>query len=485
MPAPHIPTARRGPVVLACCTAGALVLTGCASTSTSLSGRQKSVQATDSNVKMTNCADQCTGEIDGAKYAIKLPQKWNGTLLLYSHGYRFAAPAPPDFGPVDTNAQVSSTDSDGTGSDPVSTKLLADGYALAGSAYKTNGWAVSDGVQAGEQLHDQFVKLVGTPKRTYVWGDSLGGLITEVLAESNPSWVDGAAPMCGAVAGPLYNFDIALDVAFAVKALIYPQLKLTGYASDTEAATNWKLAAAAVEKAAADTAGGGTAKVLFIAALVDAPTATATYDGHDLVSQVKARVEALLTALAFGTSARYELEQRVGGDPSDNTKASYDSRIDSAEASTIALAGGKVDQLAKTLDAAPRLTADASARAAIDKLGDTTGALTVPTLTMHTEADPLVLVQNETVFASRVVAKQQSGRLVQLYIAPPASYSETAKAPYGAGHCNFSDGQRIGLINTLDSCVRQGIYPNQAGIGSVIGEGLQPAFFPGPWPGNE
>lgn len=477
--------ARRGPALVAGLAAGALLLSGCASASTALKGRAKSVQGTDNNVKMTNCGDQCTGELNGAKYTIKLPARWNGTLLLYSHGYRFAAPAPPDFSAVETNAQVSSTDSDGTGSDPVSTKLLSEGYALAGSSYKSNGWAVGDGVTAGEQLHDEFVKLVGTPKRTYVWGDSLGGLITQVLAESNPSWVDGAAPMCGALAGPLYNFDVALDVAVAVKALIYPQLKLTGYTSDTEAADNWKGAAAAVEKAAADVAGGGTARVLFIAALVDAPNATATYDGHDLTSQVKARVEALLTALAFGTSARYELEQRVGGDPSDNTKADYDNRIDSSEAATIALAGGKVDQLEKTLDAAPRITGDPSARAAIDKLGDTTGALTVPTLTMHTVDDPLVLVQNETVFAGRVADKQQSGRLVQLYIAPPATYSETTKAPYGAGHCNFSDGQRVGLIDALDAWVRQGVYPNQAGIGPVIGEGLQPSYIPGPWPGNE
>ncbi|MEO9240677.1 MAG: hypothetical protein ABI418_21605 [Jatrophihabitantaceae bacterium] len=101
------------------------------------------------------------------------------------------------------------------------------------------------------------------------------------------------------------------------------------------------------------------------------------------------------------------------------------------------------------------------------------------------QADPLVLVQNETVFASRVAAKNQSGRLVQLYIAPPASYSETAKAPYGAGHCNFSDGQRVGLINALDSWVRDGAYPNPAGIGQIIGDGLNPVYVPGPWPGNE
>ncbi|MDQ2836438.1 MAG: hypothetical protein M3Y42_18505 [Actinomycetota bacterium] len=482
-----VPDSRRrsGAAVIACCAAAALVLSGCGNTSTPLSSRQKSVQSTADNVKMKDCAAQCTGELDGAKYAIKLPQKWNGTLLLYSHGYRFATPAPPSFDPVETSAQLSSTDSDGSGTDAVSAKLLSEGYALAGSAYKSNGWAVGDGVTAGEQLHDQFVKLVGAPKRTYVWGDSLGGLVTEVLAENNPSWVDGSAPMCGAIAGPNYNFDVALDVAFAVKALIDPALKLTGYASDTEAADNWKQAAAAVEKAAADTAGGGTAKVLFIASLVDAPTATATYDGHDITSQVKARVEALLTALAFGTSGRYELEQRVGGDPSDNSKADYDSRISTAEAGTIAFAGGDVASLLKTLDAAPRITADASARDGIEKLGDTTGALSVPTVTMHTQSDPLVLVQNETVFAGRVAAKQRIGDLVQLYIAPPATYSETTKAPYGAGHCNFSDGQRVGLITALDNWVRRGVYPTSAGLGSIIGEGLDPAFSAGPWPGNE
>ncbi|HTZ44983.1 MAG TPA: hypothetical protein VMB79_14060 [Jatrophihabitans sp.] len=472
-------------VAAASVAAAALVLAGCSDTSTPLAGRAKQVQATASNVSFRQCGEQCTGEIDGAKYTIKLPPRWNGTLLLYSHGYRFATPAPPTFSPVSTDAQVSSTDSDGSGTDPLSAALLSQGYALAGSSYKSNGWAVADGVKAGEDLHAKFVQLVGKPQRTYVWGDSLGGLITEILAERNPTWVDGSAPMCGALAGPNYNFDVALDVAYAVKALIDPKLKLTGYASDTEAATNWQQAEAAVEKAAADTAGGGTAKVLFIAALADAPTQTATYDGHDLVSQVKARVEALLTALAFGTSGRYELEQRVGGDPSENTQADYTARISSSEASLIAAAGGNVAALEKKLDSVPRVTADSQARTGIEGLGDTTGQLAVPTVTMHTQADPLVLVQNETVFAGRTLAKQQSGRLVQLYIAAPSTYSESSKAPYGAGHCNFSDQQREGLIATLDGWVRNNVYPNQAGLQNAFGPGLDPAFTPGPWPGNE
>ncbi len=459
-----------------------LALTGCASATTGLTARQKAVQSSDSDVSFHACGSQCTGEINGAKYAIDMPSKWNGTLLLYSHGYRFAQPGPPDFGPVSTSAQLDSTDSDGTGSDPLSKELLSKGYALAGSSYKSNGWAVADGVQAGQDLHTKFVSIVGKPLRTYVWGDSLGGLITEILAEKNPQWVDGAAPMCGAVAGPNLNFDMALDVAYAVKQLIDPNLELTGYASADDAANNWKQASAAVEAAAADVTGGGTAKVLFIGALADAPLKSQTFDGANTTSEVEALVESVLTALAFGTSGRYELEQRVGGNPSDNSKSDYATRISDSEKSLIELAGGNVDTLLAQLDAGTRVTADPTARQKFEALGDTTGDIVVPTVTMHTEDDPLVLVANETILAGRAAAAGKSSNLVQLYVAPPATYDETTGAPYGAGHCNFSDQQREGLISALDSWVRSGVYPVPSGVASLFGPGLDPTFSSPPWP---
>ncbi len=459
----------------------ALTLTACSSATTALSSREKSVLSSDTSVSFTKCVDKCRGETHGAKYSIIMPTKWNGTLLLYSHGYRFAQPGPPNFAPVSSSAQVSTTDPDGTGADPLSKELLADGYALAGSSYKSNGWAVADGVAADEALHATFVQLIGAPKRTYVWGDSLGGLITEIVAEKNSSWVDGAAPMCGAVAGPNLNLDVALDVAFAIKTLIDPSLKLTGFSNDAEANDQWKRAEQALEKAAADTANGGTGKVLFIAALVDAASKTQTYDGADITSQVKATVESLLTALAYGTAGRYEIEQRVGGNPSDNTKTDYSARISAAESSLVSTVGGDASSYELALSSAPRVSADTAARTAFEKLGDTTGKITVPTLTMHTEDDPLVLVQNERILSQRTQANRDSGRLVQLYVAPPATYSESTGAPYGAGHCNFSNQQRVALVSTLDAWVR-GVYPVASGVASKFGPGLEPAFTPGPWP---
>src|SRR5664280_1445550 len=133
---------NRFPVGLVAASAAfSLMLSACSSgkssTKSTDSAREQAVVSTDTNVPFKNCGSPCQGEIDGAKYSIVLPAKWNGTLLLYSHGYRFAQPGPPDFGPVSTSAQVSSTDKDGSGSDDTSKQLLAQGYALAGSSYKS------------------------------------------------------------------------------------------------------------------------------------------------------------------------------------------------------------------------------------------------------------------------------------------------------------------------------------------------------------
>jgi pimeloyl-ACP methyl ester carboxylesterase len=419
----------------------------------------------------------CTGELDGAAYEIKLPERWNGALLLYSHGYRFAEPSPPDFNPVVTTPAPAP-------SEEVATALLAKGYALAGSAFASNGWAVLDGVSAGEKLHDFFVAKVAKPDRVYVWGDSLGGLITETLSEKHPNWVTGAAPLCGVLGGTNLNLDLALDAAYAVKTLIYPQLKLTGFASNDEAVKNWQGAYNAIAAAGGDLK-NGVPKLLMVAALVDAPKQTRTYDGSTIESQVRARAESLLTALGYGTYGRYEIEQRVGGNPSSNEGTDYATRVSDDERTLIeSVSPGATKRLLAELDAGQRVSADDAARTKADELGNPTGALTSPTLAIHTTADPLVLAQNETVFADRVEAHHATDLLSQAFIGPPETYTEATGAPYGAGHCNFSVEQRVTFIEILDDWARRGIYPTPVTFETELGEAHANVFDPGPWPAD-
>jgi hypothetical protein len=454
------------------------LLAGCGGQDQALATAEQE-RSTRTDVPFHGCdAVKCTGKMTGAAYEIQLPKKWNGTLVIYNHGYRPADPAPPDFAPVDRSAAPA-------GGADVANTLLSQGYALAASAFKTNGWDVLDGVAADEALHTFFVDKVGTPDRVYVWGDSLGGLITETLAEKHPEWISGVAPMCGVLGGTNLNLDLALDVAYAVKTLIYPDLKLTGFASVKEADDNWAGAYKAITAAGADVT-NGVPKILMVAAMVDAPAQTKTYDGSTIESGVRARAESILTALGYGTFGRYEIEQRVGGNPSGNQTTDYASRLSDNERSLIeTVSPGSADKMLAQLAAGTRVTPDAAARAKADKLGNPTGNIQDPTVTLHTSADPLVLAQNETVFRDRVqAAKTRTGDLVQLYAIPPTTYPTTTGAPYGAGHCNFTTEQRVGVITLLDRWVHDGVVPGTNAVAAAFpsDKSISTAFNPGPWP---
>lgn len=471
---------RSRPTLAAVISAAALLaLTACGSGADVPRARQVTPDVPFNGCDVAKCSDT----LNGAAYEIQLPTTWNGTLLIYSHGYRYAQPAPPDFTPVNTQPQSAPEET-------TAKALLAQGYALAGSAYASNGWAVADGVTAAEDLYQYFKDNVGEPYRVLVWGDSLGGLITQTIAEKHPEWVDGAAPFCGALAGVVPNMDLALDVSYAVKTLIYPELKLTGYSSYEEAVTNFTEAAKAVLEAAQDTTGGGTAKVLYIAALVDAPTQTQRFDGSTIESKVKATVEALATALGYATFARYDLEDRFGGNPSGNVETDYASRVSAAEASLIdTVTPGATAANNALMAAGQRVEPDAAARdTALAEGGDPKGTVQDPTITIHTAADPLVIVQNETYFLDRYraaeAAGQTAGGLVQLYTVAPPTYPEDPGAPYGAGHCNFTSESRVAVIDLLTRWVQDGVYPAKGAIEKAMGttSGYAPLFTPGPWP---
>ncbi len=486
---------RRRPL-LAALALVALGVTACAAPAVPLS------RQTNTDVSFHGCSDvKCADTIDGAAYEILLPTKWNGTLLLYSHGYRQAQPAPPDFTAPSTKAEPAPGYSEGDKT--VSDALLKQGYALAGSAYASNGWAVADGVKADEDLYAFFAKNVGKPYRVYAWGDSLGGLVTQVLAEKHLDWVSGAAPLCGVLGGPEANLNLALDVSYSLKALFNPALKLTGYTSWDEAVQNWVTTAKIVQdQLTGANAADAAARLMFIGALVDAPTQTASYDGGTLQRQIQATAESVLTALGYSTFGRYDIEQRFGGDPSGNVDADYATRISEQERTLVDTLGG-TDETAKLLAqlaAGTRVSPDLAAAAKFAASGTPTGDIQIPTITMHTTADPLVLVQNENLFLQRVNANpKRTADLVQLYIAPPALKPAAVKgedpvptwtaenpAPYGAGHCNFAAQSRIGIIQLLDEWVRNDVYPGRIArvdeIGASDVSGYAPAFQPSVWP---
>jgi hypothetical protein len=479
------PRMRRLPLVTLAL-ASTLLVAACSATTVA----EPDVRDQSVDVAFTGCdAVACVGEINGAAYEIVMPETWNGSLLLYSHGYRPAEPFPPNFNPVETTpVPVPGWQSGDKG---LGETLLSRGYALAGSAYSSNGWAVEDGVRAGEELYAFFTEQIGVPNRVYVWGDSLGGLITQTLAERHPDWVDGAAPLCGVMAGVVPNVGLALDATYGVQQLIYPTMKISNFDSYEDALASWEGAASRLIDSARKQDTDAIGRIFTVAAIVDAPAQTYRYDGSGVVSTVSGTIESLLTAIAYGTVGRYEIEQRFGGSIVGNVGSDYAARLDESERESIDAIGGDgaAARNVAILDAGPRVEADPVAEAAaLERGGDPSGAVQVPTITMHTKADPLVIAQNQSFFRDRYIAQQGAGNvkggLIQLFTVPPPEYSQETGAPYGAGHCNFTPDSRVAVIDLLDTWVRDGIYPGQGAIADAMGpmSGYAAAYTPGPWP---
>jgi len=360
-----------------------------------------------------------TGRLeDGAAWTIQMPRRWNGRLLLFSHGY-----VPPDRPNLPAAAAI----------DPVAgDRLLARGYALAGSSYASTGWAVADAFADQEAVLRRFRAEFGAPRATVAWGDSMGGLITAGLLQRHPRQFAGGLAMCGVLGGAVSFWNTSLDLAVVFKTLFAPRLALTGI-KDPRA--NVALARAALT--AAQRTPAGRARIALAAALIDLPGGK----GYE-----RAQYQALRTQLAFAFGYRAELERRAGGNPSSSAGdyaalLSRSGHRDEVRA-LYATAGQDVGADLATLAAAPRIHAQPRAQGYLERNAILSGKLNAPLLTIHTTADWVVPVQNEHAFAAIAAGP----RLRQLYIRR-------------AGHCAFTDAEMLTALDVLFARIHQGRWP--------------------------
>ncbi len=372
-----------------------------------------------------------TGTIGKATYQVDIPAKWNGTLLLYSHGY-----AAPTGGNPASDAGDSTTKA----------WLLESGYALAGSSYSSTGWALADAFKDQVDLLDVFAKKFSKPKRTVAWGHSLGGIITAGLVQLHPKLFAGALPMCGVLAGGIANWNGALDIGFATQVLLDPQLQVVNI---TDPGANLTRARAAVTAASATPQ--GRARLALIAALGYLPGWFNPLSGEpapgDFAGQQANQATWETFDFTYVFAFRAELEKRAGGNPSWNTGVDYQKAFTAspsrAEAEALYAQAGldPAADLAR-IQASPRIAADPAAVAYLDRNISFTGSLGVPVLTLHSTGDGLVVVENEGAYADVAATGSDGGMLRQLYV-------------HRANHCIFTPAEQITafqvLFNRLDS----------------------------------
>jgi hypothetical protein len=376
---------------------------------------------------------------DGASWVADVPQNFNGTIILYSHG----------FGPLVAADSPSSE----TGSD-----LLAQGYALVGSSYSgTSGWAMASAA------NDQFASLaalehiIGAPKRVIAWGTSMGGLVSAEEAQNSRGQLAGVLTTCGLVAGALNLNNYQLDGEYALSHLLAPQenIQLVRYAEPTSAnvaANQLSTVASNAQNTAA-----GRARVALAAALLNEPTwatggtppARTDYDAQE------AQQASLLSGLfGFIVPGRYQIEQAAGGNSSFTRGVDYTTIM--SESSYLpevrALyqeAGLDLDADLATLTHDANIDADPPAIATLGRTSMVTGQLSVPELDIHTVADQLVPVQQENWYGQQVHQADDTAAFRQAYV-------------QATGHCNFTPAETITAMHALEHRLDTGRWADVA-----------------------
>lgn len=458
----------------------------------------------------------------GAKYEIAMPKKFNGTLIVWSHGIRYNTNLPP-IPVVSPKGYVVNSAPDIAPSVDVAAALLKQGFALAGSGVQTQGWNLADQVLATTIVIDQAITTFPAIDRVAAWGASLGGLSSQILAESNPGLVDAVAPLCLADSA-LSEITLAGDFLWGVKTFFDPTIKLSNYSSGTtgymemlgdigKVLTVFGTLSAAITanplapKWPASSTAPATLQgipvrsaVLLLGLISGVSTQSSTFDSSSgpkgpletsfglVISPALAVLENGAEAAILAVVANYDMEVRSGGVVFDNSKTNYAARLgDDGDVYAAGLSGktataGMLGYLSALNPAAPRVTANASAVAALKAQGEISGKITVPTITLTATADHITppgatqhLINQYNGAISTGDSKK--GLLVSIWNKPADEYTkfDAAGSPIrpatptnGTQHCNFTESQIMMVAKMLTNAAKSGKAPTSKVVAAAI-----------------
>ena len=340
----------------------------------------------------------------GSLYRFVVPPNWNGTLLVYAHGY--VSPDAPVALPEEAELFAA--------------LLGAQGVATAYSSFSENGWVVKDGTQRTHQLLGLFKSQFGTPDRVYIGGASMGGLIAIKLTERYPGTYLGALAACSVAGGTRENADYRANVR-AVFDVLYPGV-LPGDAAHLPAGTD---IGAQIVLPAILAMNGDPSGALVIAGLDQTPVPYAS---------APELIESIVTALA-GNAGDLRDEALTNGKPYfDNTETLYSGAL------VPPLVLGLINATVGRFEASPAVLA------AFDHQYEPSGDLDIPMMMLSNVRDPVVPGFNQASYLAAVTAAGDADRLVQRTV--PAY-----------GHCVFTPQEIQAAFGDLVAWAEYGIKP--------------------------
>ena len=382
------------------------------------------------------------GDIEGTAFHIRVPEDWNGTLLVYARGYSSTVPDPPDAA------------FDG---DVFEEYLLDHGYALAGSAFRTGGFAVKEGAEDSRALTYFFRNRVAEPEKVILYGSSMGGLITAKSIEKYPAAYDAGISMCGSLEGGTEALDSMLDFGLAY-----------------DAAIGWPESWGTVEDVRDDVDIWGDIVPVVLTNLYNPDY----YGRHEFVRLVTNTTEVgfylppwnytywLQTVLMV--YERAEVEAKLNGNPAQNLDAVYE--LSAEEIEYLAGLGVDAESLLAEMNARRTISADSGPRNYVKHYADLTGRILRPVLAMHTKYDVITPVEVMSVYRDTISSAGRFGReqlLTQVYTE-------------GLQHCEITPEQLLAMVQAMEYWLESRIAPDDSFFPESLG--FDNDFEPGPLP---
>ena len=286
------------------------------------------------------------GEIRGAFFILVRPDAWNGDLVVLLRGGVSAgdpvSPPEPLF--------------------PLAEALATQGFGVAMSSYRSNGFAVSDGIIDSRIAEAQFTSHFGRPTDTFLWGFSMGTHILQQYLERDQSPYSGGLSVCGSLGGATLAWTTFVHKR-AIFDYFFPGV-LPGDALSMPTSTRSQFIADYVPRIAG-------------AILADLPRAIEMTGveqfQYTFTGDVAELIDAIVLSVAIASLDGADLVEKANGIPVDTTTTVYTGSSDDT-----ALNAG-ID----------RFTADPNAAGYLGAT-DPEGRLTRPILEIHNRVDPVV-----------------------------------------------------------------------------------------------
>ncbi|MFD3731960.1 alpha/beta hydrolase family protein [Streptomyces sp. NPDC058632] len=356
----------------------------------------------------------------GAHYVIAVPENWNRSLVVHAHG-----------GPDLDDA----SDPERAPGDLERWQVMVDqGYAWAGSSYRRGGYGTRMAAADTENLRRLFVREFGTPRRTYVHGQSWGGNVAAKVVElhGRPNGpYDGALLTNGVLAGGSRGYDYRVDLR------VVHQYYCENLPRPSEPQYPlWQ----GLRPASALTTAGLRSRLEECTGYSSAPeerTALQQRNLDDILAVTGLPERTLESHLRFSVFTFRDIVHKRLGDrnPFGNEVVRYSGSYDDE-----ALNAG-----------VERFSPDPTAVRDLSYDSDLTGKVSVPVLTLHAIADPTAFVEHEAAYRDTLAGAHRDRYLVQTFTKEHE-------------HSALSNSEYANSISALDTWARTGRKPTARSI---------------------